>query len=42
VEILIGKPAKAEKCLGWKAEVTLEDMIKEMVDADMKRVRQCG
>ncbi|MFW0883464.1 GDP-mannose 4,6-dehydratase [Candidatus Acidulodesulfobacterium sp. H_13] len=39
VEILIGKPVKAEKYLGWKAEITLEDMIKEMVDADMKRVK---
>ncbi len=38
VEILIGNPVKAEKHLGWKAEVGLEEMIKEMVDADMKRV----
>ena len=38
VEILIGNPSKAKKCLGWKAEVGLEEMIKEMVDADMKRV----
>ena len=38
VEILIGNPVKAEKYLSWKAEVGLEEMIKEMVDADMKRV----
>ena len=40
VEILIGNPAKAEKCLGWKAEVSLEEMIKEMVDADLERVKR--
>ena len=38
VEILIGNPSKAEKCLGWKADTTLEEMIKEMVDADLKRI----
>ena len=38
VEILIGNPAKAEKCIGWKAEIGLEEMIKEMVDADLKRI----
>ena len=39
VEILIGNPSKAEKCLGWKADITLEEMIKEMVEADLERVR---
>ncbi len=39
VEVLIGNPAKAERYLGWKAEVTLEEMIKEMTDADMKRIK---
>ena len=38
VEILIGNPAKAQRDLGWKAEIGLEEMIKEMVDADMERV----
>lgn len=40
VEILIGDPSKAEKELNWKAEITLEDMITEMVDADVKRVNK--
>ncbi len=40
VEILIGNPSKAEKCLGWKADTTLEEMIKEMVEADLKRVKK--
>ena len=38
VEILIGNPSKAKKCLGWKADTTLEEMIKEMVEADLKRI----
>lgn len=37
VDILLGNPAKAEAKLGWKAEVGLEDMICEMVDADLAR-----
>jgi GDPmannose 4,6-dehydratase len=40
VEILIGNPSKAEKYLGWKAETGLEEMIQEMVDADLKRVKE--
>ena len=29
---------KAKKALGWEPEITLEQMIKEMVDADLKRL----
>lgn len=39
VDILLGDPAKAEKKLGWRAETTMEDMIREMVDADLARHR---
>ena len=38
VDILLGNPAKAQRILGWKAETSLEDMIHEMVDADLVRV----
>ena len=38
VEILLGNPAKAKEKLGWEAETSLEDMICEMVDADLERV----
>lgn len=38
VDVLLGNPAKAEAKLGWRAETTLEEMIREMVDADLKRV----
>ena len=37
VELLIGKPTKAEKELDWKAKTTLEDLCQLMVDADLKR-----
>ncbi len=38
VEILLGDPGKARKILGWEAGISLEEMIKEMVDADLERV----
>jgi GDPmannose 4,6-dehydratase len=38
VEVLLGNPAKAKEKLGWEAEISLEEMIREMVDADLQRV----
>ena len=35
VDLLVGSPAKATKELGWKPEVTFEDMIRLMVDSDI-------
>jgi GDPmannose 4,6-dehydratase len=39
VNVLLGDPAKAQAKLGWKAEISLEDMIFEMVEADIERHR---
>lgn len=39
VDVLLGNPEKALKKLGWRATTTLEDMIVEMVEADLKRLR---
>jgi GDPmannose 4,6-dehydratase len=39
VEVLLGNPAKARAKLGWEAATTLEDMITEMVDADLARLQ---
>jgi GDPmannose 4,6-dehydratase len=39
VDVLLGDPAKANRALGWTAETTLEQMIVEMVDADIERIR---
>ncbi|MCV6589590.1 MAG: GDP-mannose 4,6-dehydratase [Marinobacterium sp.] len=38
VDVLLGNPAKAQEKLGWTPETTLEEMICEMVDADIARL----
>ena len=40
VDILLGDPSKAKRVLGWEADTSLEDMIREMVDADLVRRRK--
>jgi len=40
VDILIGDAAKAKAKLGWKAKTSVEDLCREMVNADLYRVRQ--
>jgi GDPmannose 4,6-dehydratase len=35
VELLIGDPAKAKEKLGWELKYSLNDLIKEMVEADV-------
>jgi GDPmannose 4,6-dehydratase len=40
VEVLLGNPAKAEAKLGWKPKISLEQMIAEMVEADLARHRE--
>ncbi len=42
VDVLLGNPAKAKAKLGWEATSTLEEMITEMVDADLARLRAPG
>ncbi|KQP60655.1 MULTISPECIES: GDP-mannose 4,6-dehydratase [unclassified Methylobacterium] len=42
VDVLLGDPAKANRTFGWKAQITLEEMITEMVDADLARLRKAG
>jgi GDPmannose 4,6-dehydratase len=38
VDVLLGNPAKAKAKLGWEPQITLEEMIVEMVEADLKRL----
>jgi len=40
VDALLGNPAKAREKLGWVPAITLEEMIGEMVDADIKRLSE--
>ena len=37
VETLLGDPSKAKEKLGWVPEITIDDMIAEMVAHDLKR-----
>ena len=39
VELLVGDATKAEKILNWKAKVTVSELCKEMVKADLYRVK---
>jgi GDPmannose 4,6-dehydratase len=38
VDVLLGNSSKARSVLGWKPETSLEQLIHEMVDADLERV----
>ena len=40
VDVLLGNPAKAKAKLGWEASISLDEMIREMVDADLRRLTQ--
>jgi GDPmannose 4,6-dehydratase len=40
VDILLGDPSYAREKLGWKPEVSFEEMIRIMVDADIKRLER--
>lgn len=37
VEILVGDPSKAREKLGWEAKVGFEELVKMMVEGDMRR-----
>lgn len=40
VEFLLGDPSKAIKQLGWKREISFADMVKRMVENDLKLVQK--
>jgi GDPmannose 4,6-dehydratase len=40
VDVLLGNPAKAKEKLGWSPEISLEEMIVEMVEADLARLKK--
>uniref|UniRef100_A0AC34F081 GDP-mannose 4,6-dehydratase n=1 Tax=Panagrolaimus sp. ES5 TaxID=591445 RepID=A0AC34F081_9BILA len=39
VEELIGDPTKAKTVLGWEPKVTIEELVKEMVESDIKLMK---
>lgn len=39
VDLLVGDPAKAEKQLGWKPQVSFEKLIQMMVESDLKLLK---
>ncbi len=39
VDLLVGDSSKAKSILGWEAEVSFEELIGMMVDADLKKLR---
>jgi GDPmannose 4,6-dehydratase len=40
VDLLLGDPAKAKQKLGWEHRSTMEDLVREMVAADLALARQ--
>ncbi len=40
VDTLLGDPSKAKKELGWEAQITAQEMCKEMVEEDHKAARR--
>ncbi|EHY9750525.1 GDP-mannose 4,6-dehydratase, partial [Salmonella enterica subsp. enterica serovar Lattenkamp] len=40
VETLLGDPSKAHEKLGWKPEITLSEMISEMVANDLEAAKK--
>jgi len=39
VDLLLGDPTKAKKELGWTAKTSFEDLVKEMVEEDVKMTK---
>lgn len=40
VETLLGDPKKAKDKLGWEPEITLNEMVQEMVAHDLSQAKQ--
>ena len=40
VETLLGDPSKAKEKLGWEPEITFEEMVHEMMEADLQHAKR--
>jgi GDPmannose 4,6-dehydratase len=38
IDVLCGDPTKAKKVLGWKPKIMFKELVKDMVDSDMKEL----
>lgn len=39
---LVGSPEKIARALGWRAEITFADLVREMVDAELAAIDAAG
>ena len=42
VDILLGDSSKAKEQLGWEPKTSLQEIVKMMVDSDIKKIRSRG
>ena len=40
VDTLLGDPSKAKANLGWKPKITFDQLVSEMIDADLESVKK--
>lgn len=40
VDLLLGDPSKAEKILNWKRKISFENLVKMMIESDLKKFSQ--
>jgi GDPmannose 4,6-dehydratase len=40
VETLLGDPAKGKEKLGWKTKITFQELVREMVQADLEEAKK--
>ena len=40
VDLLVGNPLKAHERLGWKTKTSFEQLVRMMVDADVKLLKE--
>ena len=40
VDVLLGDASKAKEKLGWESECSLEQLVSEMLEADIERIKQ--
>jgi GDPmannose 4,6-dehydratase len=40
VELLVGNPKKAQQKLGWETQTTFEQLVKLMVEAEIKSLEE--